>query len=53
MYNEEKTQVLSTLSKVLDLLLRESDTRKKLCLKAHLAVEIIQEKENAVNVNTV
>ena len=35
------------------LLLWESDTKKKYCLKTHLAVEIIQEKENAINVSTV
>ena len=54
MYNE----VPSTLSKALGqlkshLLLCESDTGKKYCLKTHLAVEIIQEKESTINVSTV
>ena len=58
MYNEKETQVLSTVSKVLEQLkippfIVGKWYQEKKCLKIYLAVEIIQEKENVVNVSTV
>ena len=57
-YNEKKLQVLSTLSKVLKQLkipffYYEKVIPGKSNVKIHLAVGIIQEKQNAINVSTV
>ena len=53
----EKTQVLSTLSKVLEQLKSHLLFVKvipgKVMLKIHLAAEIIQDKKNAINVSIV